>query len=223
MYSKLIALPHQTNRLYSQNYSPSSLLLSRPSQYKPPHLAILLEDEFSLKGSNYDLLYTGVGKVNAAIHLTKYLLQEGRPDFIVNYGTAGSKKVKVGSLVDCTKFIQRDMDVSGLGFEKYETPFEGDKSKKIDFSTFENNPLNLLLTCATGDSFTATNGAHVGDVVDMESYALAKVCLKFDISFIAFKYISDSADKDASNDWAKNLKKGQKLFKKTVLDLLDLY
>ena len=36
-------------------------------------------------------------------------------------------------------------------------------------------------------SFIATTGGHVGDVVDMEAYALAKVCLKFDLSFIAFK------------------------------------
>ena len=100
-----------------------------------PLVVCALKDEFSIKGSNYDLLYTGVGKVNATIHLTEYLLKKGRPEYIVNYGTAGSKKVKVGSLVDCTKFVQRDMDVSGLGFEKYETPFEDDISKKIDFSS----------------------------------------------------------------------------------------
>ena len=188
-----------------------------------PLLVCALKDEFSIKGSNYNLLYTGVGKVNAAIHLTEYLYEKGRPNFIVNYGTAGSKKVKVGNLVDCTKFIQRDMDVSELGFEIHETPFENDIPKKIDFSGFENNPLNQLLTCATGDNFIATNGEHAGDVVDMESYALAKVCFKFDIPFISFKYISDSADKDASIDWGENLKKGQKLFKKTVLDLWNLF
>ena len=83
-----------------------------------PLVVCALKDEFSIKGSNYNLLYTGVGKVNAAIHLTEYLLKKGRPEYIINYGTAGSKKVKAGSLVDCTKFVQRDMDVSGLGFEK---------------------------------------------------------------------------------------------------------
>ena len=188
-----------------------------------PLVVCALEDEFNIKGSNFDLLYTGVGKVNAAINLTKYIYEIGMPEYIVNYGTAGSKKVKVGSIVDCTKFIQRDMDVSVLGFEKYETPFEDYVYKKIDFSTFANNPINCLLTCATGDSFMNSDGSHVGDVVDMESYALAKVCLKFDIPFIAFKYISDSADKDASIDWKENLKKGQNLFKETVLDSLSLF
>ena len=49
------------------------------------------------------------------------------------------------------------------------------------------------------------------------------MCLKFDIPFIAFKYISDSADNDASIDWVENLKKGQKLFKKTVLEVWNLF
>ena len=57
----------------------------------------------------------------------------------------------------------------------------------------------------------------------MESYALAKVCLKFDISFIAFKYISDSSDKDASIEWVENLKKGQKLFKKNDLRSMESF
>ena len=41
-----------------------------------PLVVCALKDEFSIKGSNYDLLYTGVGKVNATIHLTEYLLKK---------------------------------------------------------------------------------------------------------------------------------------------------
>ena len=57
----------------------------------------------------------------------------------------------------------------------------------------------------------------------MEAYALAKVCRKFSIPFISFKYISDSADSDAGFDWKKNLESGQKLFLETVLSPLNLY
>ena len=56
----------------------------------------------------------------------------------------------------------------------------------------------------------------------MEAYSLAKVCRKFSIPFISFKYISDSADGDAGYDWEKNLKKGQQLFVETVLVPLNL-
>jgi len=54
----------------------------------------------------------------------------------------------------------------------------------------------------------------------MESYALAKVCKLYDVPFISFKYITDTADSDASNDWEENVGKGIVEFKKKVLDKL---
>ena len=50
------------------------------------------------------------------------------------------------------------------------------------------------------------------DIVDMEAYALAKVCKLEGIKFRCLKYISDNANSDASSDWTKNCKKGAKLF-----------
>ena len=38
-----------------------------------PPLVCALKNQFSIKGSSYDLLYKGVDKVNAAIHLTEHL------------------------------------------------------------------------------------------------------------------------------------------------------
>ncbi len=187
-----------------------------------PLVVCALRDEFIIESSKIDLLYTGVGKINAAICITEYLLKNTIPEYVINFGTAGSKTIEVGKIVDCTKFIQRDMDATGLGFEKYETPFDTKFSKIIDFSLFEKNPINLCLTCATGDSFINSNDSHIGDVVDMEAYALAKVCFKYDIPFISFKYISDGADTDANIDWKKNITNGAKLFKSKVLDSLDL-
>ena len=89
-----------------------------------PLIVCALEDEFNLKTEKTSLLHTGVGKVNAAISLTEYILSNDKLSHVINYGTAGSKKIKVGTIVDCTKFIQRDMDASKIGFDLYETPFE---------------------------------------------------------------------------------------------------
>ena len=50
------------------------------------------------------------------------------------------------------------------------------------------------------------------DLVDMEAYALAKVCKLEGIEFKCFKYISDQADGQAASDWIENCKKGAKLF-----------
>ena len=78
-----------------------------------------LEVETQGQLDNWNVLYTGVGKVNATYTLANHLntpIDSKPPKLIINYGTAGSRKIKKKSLVDCTKFVQRDMDVTGLGF-----------------------------------------------------------------------------------------------------------
>ena len=170
------------------------------------------------------ILYTGVGKVNATLKLTQRLhsshlhYMPKMPELVINYGTAGSRKIKKGQLVDCTKFIQRDMDVTGLGFMKHQTPYES-PNEMVVRSTSEFNPIGKNYTCGTGDSFVENieKGDSNIDVFDMESYALAKVCYHYDISFISFKYITDGADEQSHEDWEKNLADGIVEFKEKVL------
>ena len=162
-------------------------------------------------GAKYDLLYTGVGKVNATYSLMKAFIDRDY-DLVINYGTAASKVYD--GLVDCTKFIQRDMDATPLGFKKGETPFEKEPMM-IDFSHIK-NPIGKNLTCYTGDSF-ATDLTPYDDVVDMEAYALAKTCRNLGKDFVSYKYISDDGNAD---DWEKNCSKGIKEFEK-VLEYYD--
>ena len=185
-----------------------------------PLVVCALKDELKIESSKFDLLYTGVGKINAAISITKLLSKRTIPEYVINYGTAGSKTIELGKIVDCTKFIQRDMDATGLGYKKFETPFDTKSPKIIDFSFFEKNPINLYLTCATGDSFINSEDSHIGDVVDMEAYALAKVCTYYAVPFISFKYITDGADEQAHEDWETNLADGIVEFQKKVLAFL---
>jgi len=188
-----------------------------------PLLVCALEDEFRCNSRKFDLLYTGVGKINAAISMTEFLCKNPLPSYVINFGTAGSKKNPVGSLVDCTKFIQRDMDASVLGFEKYETPFEDKAFRVIEFSNFERNPIKTYSLCATGDSFIHNDSQHLlGDVFDMEAYAIAKICLKYKISFISFKYISDGAESGAEIEWNENVSNGTRVFTRDVLEPLNL-
>ena len=118
-------------------------------------------------------------------------------------GTAGAINTKLKGIVECTKFYQRDMDVRGLDFELGETPF--DKIKEIITS-------KEGYSCGTGDSFVNKKIDMEVDVVDMEAYAIAKVCKLENIEFKCFKYISDNADENADNDWSKNLAKGASAF-----------
>ena len=182
-----------------------------------------LEVETQKQLNDYDVLYTGVGKVNATFELTRKFGKYGSHipyDLVINYGTAGSRKIKKGQLVDCTKFIQRDMDVTGLGFMRGETPFEQDPPFIIQQQNIEFNPIGRKATCGSGDNFVEDKTNYYGEVVDMEAYALAKVCYLYDVPFISFKYITDGADEQAHEDWEANLADGIEVFKEKVLAFL---
>ena len=182
-----------------------------------------LEVETQGQLEDYDVLYTGVGKVNATFVLTRKFGKYGSYipyDMVINYGTAGSRKIKKKTLVDCTKFIQRDMDVTGLGFMRGETPFEQDPPFVIQQQNIEFNPIGRNATCGSGDNFVEDKTNYYGEVVDMEAYALAKVCYLYDVPFISFKYITDGADEQAHEDWEVNLSDGIKVFKEKVLSEL---
>ena len=179
-----------------------------------------LEKETQGQLDDYEVLYTGVGKVNATFELTRKFGKYGSYipyDMVINYGTAGSRKIKKKTLVDCTKFIQRDMDVTGLGFMRGETPFEQDPPFVIQQQNIEFNPIGRNATCGSGDNFAEDKSQYYGEVVDMEAYALAKVCYLYDIPFISFKYITDGADEQAHEDWEKNLANGIEVFKEKIL------
>ena len=182
-----------------------------------------LEIETQEKLKDYDVLYTGVGKVNATFALTRKFGKLGSYipySLVINYGTAGSRKIKKGKLVDCTKFIQRDMDVTGLGFMRGETPFEDNPPITIETPKDVFNPIGRRATCGSGDNFVEDKTNYYGEVVDMEAYALAKVCYQSDVPFISFKYITDGADEQAHEDWESNLADGIEVFIDKVLKRL---
>ena len=174
---------------------------------------------------DWDVLYTGVGKVNATLKLTQRL-QVNRslppmPKLLINYGTAGSRELPIGELVDCTKFTQRDMNVTSLGFMQGQTPFENLVPTVLDYDHVEFNPISKKLRCGTGDNFVDNNIDSYSDVFDMEAYALAKVCYHYDIPFISFKYITDNANEHSAGDWVDNCSDGVREFKEKVLDLIE--
>ncbi len=169
-------------------------------------MALPLEAQGVFEQAGVPVLYTGVGKVNAAMVLARALAgyrHAGQPlPGIVNFGTAGSCRFATGTVVACTAFQQRDMDVSGLGFDPGATPYE-DIPAVLAFPT----PFSELpgASCGTGDSFeTGLRAVHC-DVVDMEAYALAKVCHVEGTRFACAKFVSDGADHAAATDWQANL------------------
>ena len=165
-------------------------------------MALPQESRGLLERAGADVLYTGVGKVNAAAALARRLAElrvAGQaPARVVNLGTAGSRSVRAHTLVACNRFSQRDMDVSGLGFARGVTPFDPAPAVLEFPPLFTHLP---QLTCSTADSFATHLHEVGGDVVDMEAFALARVCVGERVPFACAKYVTDGADSDSATHW----------------------
>jgi len=176
-------------------------------------MALEVEADGVFAEAGIDVLYCGVGKVNAAIALTRALsrhqLAGAPPPLVLNFGTAGSRVHPGGTLLACHEFVQRDMDVRGLGFALGVTPFDAAPP------TLAFEPLFTHLTpavCGSGDSFATGECAVPCEVVDMEAYALAKVCKAMGAAFGCVKYVTDGADHTAADDWQGNVHKAAASF-----------
>ena len=171
-------------------------------------MALTQEGQGVFEQAGIPVLYTGVGKVNAAMVLSRRLSalrSKGNAlPTVVNFGSAGSRTFNTGALVACTDFVQRDMDVGALGFAHGVTPFE----EVPDVLRFSNMfPELPTATCGSGDSFETGAPKVACDVVDMEAYALAKVCHVEATPFVCAKFVSDGADHAAAQDWRENAHK----------------
>ena len=153
----------------------------------------------------YPIYLSGCGKVNATIATMK-AINDGYKS-IINFGSAGAVS-SISGLVEVTGYVDRDMDARALGCKLGQTPFED----------------GILLgergiVCGTGDKFATTTPEIECDIVDMESYAIAKTCMKQGIKFRSFKYISDDADENSASDWEENIHKGNELFQKLLNEI----
>lgn len=171
-----------------------------------------LPSEAAEEFEHVNKVFVGIGKVNAAYELTK-AIRKHKPQLIVNLGSAGSNFFKRGEVICCTKFIQRDMDVRGLGFKLYETPFSN-----VDTVLSYGTKIKGLQegVCGSGDSFEMNHSVSDYNVIDMEAYPLAYISMMEKISFLCLKYISDGADGTAADDWAVQVHNAATAFKKIL-------
>ncbi len=91
--------------------------------YQNPLLVFALEVEAQEEFKEFQKIFTGLGKINAAYQLFKGI--EKTIPYYINSGNCRKQRLinkgKWGVLYH--SFIQRDMDVMALGFQKFETPF----------------------------------------------------------------------------------------------------
>jgi adenosylhomocysteine nucleosidase len=59
-----------------------------------------------------------------------------------------------------------------------------------------------------------------GDVVDMEAFALARVCVAERAPFACIKYVTDGADADSAAHWAAALDAASLAFERAYQELM---
>ena len=156
--------------------------------------------------------FTGVGKINAALAAAAVLAQADCTA-VMNFGTAGSLKPDLaGTLVRVVKISQRDMDARPLA-PRGTTPFEdGPTAGQIELG-------GDGVSLSTGDNFVTAPPALASDIVDMEAYAIAKACQRAGVAFSCWKYVTDLADENATENWRDNVARGAHLFAAQMQDI----
>jgi adenosylhomocysteine nucleosidase len=156
-------------------------------------MATELEYGTSLK-SRISPLITGVGPVEAAISLTEQLTklaaEDKLPLLVVSLGSAGSAQLEQCGLYQASEVSWRDMDATALGFERGVVPFLDVPATLTLGPYVPGIPLASLSTGANVVSGTAYDDI-AEHMVDMETYAVMRVCQRFGLPLIALRGISD--------------------------------
>lgn len=149
----------------------------------------------------------GVGKVNAAINVSK-IIAEHRPNRIINFGTAGGMNLEHG-IYRVNTVREHDFNCAALGILP---------GHHIDGTVHEIKLLGQGHICASGDLFvTQPDKLRIEcDMVDMEAYSVVKASLIHNIQVEVWKYISDQADSSAPTDWTEKVSKGEPYYFETI-------
>ena len=159
------------------------------------------EEKIEINIPNAEVIYveTGMGKVNASMHLMRAIC-EHHPDMVINFGSAGTLNHKVGDIIVCNRFIDRDLRKVTIDGVISEIDFGRDARPCV----FTDRDI-VWGTCNTGDSFITEGNDIEGDVIDMESYAEADVCREMGVPFFAVKYVTDIVGQNSSQEWFAKL------------------
>ncbi|MEQ9941146.1 5'-methylthioadenosine/S-adenosylhomocysteine nucleosidase [Pectobacterium aroidearum] len=164
-----------------------------------------------INGVDVALLKSGIGKVSAALGTT-LLLEHGKPDVVINTGSAGglAPSLNVGDIVVSDEVRYHDADVTAFGYEPGQmagcpAAFAADEKlialAQEAIADLQLNAVRGLVV--SGDAFI--NGAEPlarirttfpkAIAVEMEATAIAHVCHQFAVPFVVVRAISDVADK----------------------------
>lgn len=154
---------------------------------------VAVPGEFAHPDAN--IVYMGVGKVNAAL-AAQHIIDTENPKLIVSLGTAGSAFYDYGQIVNVSKWVQRDMNLTELLGPKYVVPMS-DEPQILEYGKIDEKYRgggHSMAVCGSGDSFVRTIEKELWDIVEMEGFAIAYACRRADVPFVAYKFISDGKE-----------------------------
>lgn len=183
------------------------------------------------------LVKSGIGKVNAAM-TTTILLNEYKPDFVINTGSAGGydPTLEVGAIIISDEVRHHDVDVTAFGYEIGQVPqlpaaFKADRQlMKLAEETVKEIGEHQSATglIATGDIFMhnpekveiVRNNFPQMKACEMEAAAVAQVCHQFDVPFVVIRALSDIAGKESSISFDEFLPVAAKHSTEIVLNVI---
>lgn len=172
----------------------------------------------------------GVGKVNAAM-AAQLFIDLYHPGLILNVGVAGCfEDLPIGTLVLADRFMQHDMDTSGIG----DPVGLISTVNRMDFPTARLEDARAALdalgtpyrvgSVATGDWFATEcdRARWIADtfhplLIEMEGCAAAQVCWRNGVPFLALKSVSDCVL--AHHDFYFNFPQAMRDLNRTALPL----
>ncbi len=153
-------------------------------------------------------LFTGVGPIEAAMKtalgLTALSRAGRRPDLVVCLGSAGSQVCPLGEVFQVSSVSWRDIDASPFGFVKGVTPFV---DHPVDVPLCAPLPIASARLSTGGNVLSGAAYATVdADMVDMETFAVARACALFDVPLMGLRGISDGPEPPRGlHDWTNLL------------------
>jgi adenosylhomocysteine nucleosidase len=159
--------------------------------------------------ARFNPLFTGVGPIEAAMRgalaLGALVTAGQRPDLVVCLGSAGSRVCTLGEVFQVRSVSWRDIDASPFGFARGVTPF-------VD------HPVDVPLACplpiasarlSTGGDVLSGAEAYAridAEMVDMETFAIARVCALYNVPLMGLRGISDGPEPPTGlHDWTNLL------------------
>lgn len=191
------------------------LLRAAVSNPKTTTIANSEYTEGTYEGKEVVLLKSGIGKVNAAMSTT-ILLNEFKPDVVINTGSAGGfdETLEVGAIVISDEVRHHDVDATIFGYEMGQVPqmpaaFKSDAklmavAEAAVNAIGEHQAATGLIT--TGDSFMndpvrvaiTREQFPTAKAAEMEAAAVAQVCYQFNTPFVVIRALSDIAGKESN-------------------------